>query len=198
MSAEKTNTAVLILAAGGSARFGSPKMLVQWKSKTLLEHVVSTGLEFRANRTVIVAGQYAPEIMKLLENQPVEVVQNPNWEAGIASSLVLGIKILKSYEQVLVLLGDQPFVSGTHLNKLLVNLEESGSMAAATQYPDGLGAPCAFHSNIIPKLLELKGDIGAKQILKLPSLSVVSCHPDWDLSDIDTRDAYENLKPRDQ
>jgi molybdenum cofactor cytidylyltransferase len=86
------NTAIIILAAGSSSRFGNIKQLLHFNNKTLLQHVIDEAIESGAENIVVVTGANADEVSKDIKDEKVTVVFNEQWEEGMASGIVAGLK----------------------------------------------------------------------------------------------------------
>ena len=97
------NVAV-ILAAGESRRMGEPKQLLPFAGKTMLQCVIDA---FDVDEALVVLGCRADEIEKRIHG--ARVVHNPNYKAGMFTSVQAGLRALPSGTK-LVLLGlcDQP------------------------------------------------------------------------------------------
>ncbi len=101
----------IILAAGDSSRFGSPKQLLPWRETTVLNSVVKTAIEVRLLPVVVVLGANADLIRPGLPEGCV-VVTNAEWSEGQSSSIRIGLSQLpQEIDGVLILLGDQPQVN---------------------------------------------------------------------------------------
>ena len=87
------HTDIVILAAGGSSRLGRPKQLLAWQGKNLLQHAVQTALEI-TTQPVVVTGAHADQLVAAVDASQVQVVFNPEWEQGIASSIRCGLQAL--------------------------------------------------------------------------------------------------------
>jgi molybdenum cofactor cytidylyltransferase len=156
------SVAAVILAAGAGRRMGGPKALLVVDGETLLRRVVRTALAAGCAPVVAVVGPWDPE----LEDLDVLVVPNPEADEGMASSIRAGLAALpEGVEAMLLLAVDQPAVDADLLRGLLDLFRTSGGRPAACAYADSLGIPAVFPSCLLPDLLELRGDRGAKAIL---------------------------------
>ena len=174
--------AAIVLAAGASRRFGSPKQLHVFEGKPLVLRAVETALEIA--ETTVVLGSNAESIAPVLEGLPVEVVVAEDWEEGMAASLRAGIRSAEASgaDAALILLCDQPRVTAQHLQALIDAFEPGGIVAS--DYSDALGPPCVFDSVHFPRLLALSGDSGARKLLSRETCRSVA-FPDG-LYDIDS------------
>jgi molybdenum cofactor cytidylyltransferase len=194
------NIAIVILAAGQSARLGSPKQLLSYNNKTLLENAVDTALETECASIFVVLGANNELLRKELKTKPVIVLENADWEEGMASSIRCGLKYITGTilrpDSIIFMVCDQPFVSSGLLLELLNKKNETRMPIVASDYGNKLGTPALFHRSMFETLLELKGDTGARKILvdNVDKVATVS-FPDG-ITDIDTKEDYDELKTK--
>src|SRR6201993_4226166 len=81
----------IVLAAGASTRFGSPKQLVRIAGRPLLHTVVTRAAEVTGHALIVVLGAGAAELPPLLKHSPGSVVVNRQWREGLASSIRAGV-----------------------------------------------------------------------------------------------------------
>ncbi|WP_290792008.1 nucleotidyltransferase family protein [Flavihumibacter sp. UBA7668] len=190
--------AILLLAAGSSSRMGKPKQLLPHKGRTLLWHAANAAKMAELGEVLIVTGELDVHIRMNLADLNISFVLNPNWAEGMASSIVTGMNYLTNLQPVpdavLIMVGDQPAVNEGLLKKLWLNWQESGKAIAASSYAQQVGTPAVFAQSLFSELLLLKGDTGAKKLIKKyqDQVSLVP-FPDG-LLDIDTPQDYEQLK----
>ena len=189
--------AVIILAAGRSARLGSPKQLLSYRGKTLLQHTIDTALESQASPILVVLGSGKDAIKKELEQKQVFILENSSWESGMASSISCGITNLQELapesEAVILMVCDQPFVDAKLLNNLITKHKDTRQSIVASSYANTLGTPALFHQSLFSELLVLEGESGAKSLIKKYSLQTGFVSFDQGSIDIDTRENYRNL-----
>ncbi len=189
---------IVLLAAGGSVRMGRPKQLLPFKGKTLLWHAASEAIAANLGTVVVVTGEMDPLIRESLAGLQVSYAYNPDWQKGIASSIVTGIRAALTPppgpEAVLLMVADQPAVTEGLLKKIWLNWKESGKPIAASVYDNQAGTPALFAESLFQELLQLEGDTGAKRILKKYQEELCLLDfPEGGL-DIDTPNDYELLK----
>jgi len=191
------NTGIIILAAGSASRFGSTKQLLHFKGKTLLKHTVEEAVEAGAQPVVVVTGANADEVSKEIRNEKVEIVFNKNWEQGMASGIVIGLKnaitLNRELEKVIITVCDQPFVSSSLFQQLFQRQNESAKHLVASAYADTIGTPALFTIKYFDALKGLTGDQGAKGLLKKYSEDLATVDFPDGYIDIDTQEDYENL-----
>ena len=184
----------IVLAAGASSRMpGSQKLLLDIDGTPMVRHVLEASSEGGCHQTVVV---YAEDDVKRAVNGRAELVFNPKASTGMASSLQVGLKALRpEIEGAMVLLGDQPLIGSRTVAALLRAWRREGSRpaVAVAHETDGWAPPVVLARDLWGELLALKGDAGARQVLKgRPELlDVVPApgHPD----DIDTPDDYAKI-----
>jgi molybdenum cofactor cytidylyltransferase len=189
--------ATIVLAAGKSSRLGTPKQLLDYQGKSLLELTVEKALATKLGPVVVVVGANGELVKNQLEQFPVTIVVNEAWEEGMASSIRAGInEVLGRWEEtdgLMILVCDQPLLETTHLHQLLKVQHQVGASAVASSYQDRLGTPALFHFSLFEELKNLKGDAGARKILGNPELNIASVPFEDGAFDIDTKEDYERL-----
>ena len=192
--------AALILAAGGSRRLGRPKQLEPWGSTTLLSHIIDLVETFPVDETWVVVGAELDRVVNEIGARPVGIVQNPDWESGLASSLRVGLDALTRLSKadgVLVFLGDQPAVRADVVTALIEKHKRSTAMAIVPKYRYSRGNPVLIDRRLWPRLMSLEGDEGAQRLLQAHSEWVEEVWFDsLPPRDIDTQADVEELRPR--
>jgi molybdenum cofactor cytidylyltransferase len=154
----------LVLAAGGSKRFGAPKQLLPYGSNTLLGHVLDTARACRFDQLVCVIGGSAGEVRERVDLTGAEIVENREFGEGCSSSIAAALSNVDPRADVLILLlGDQPGVMKETVNTLAQG--RGTSPFAACAYADGRGHPLAFSRATFRHLQALHGDKGVWKLL---------------------------------
>jgi molybdenum cofactor cytidylyltransferase len=158
------SVAAVVLAAGASTRLGQPKQSVRLgaerDSETLLE------------RTVRIAhsADLEPVFVVLSSNHSImldtraRILVNQAAAEGMASSIRTGVAaaVPAELEGIIILACDQPAVTEEHLRALA----GSGDETVASAYAGRKGVPAYFPRSAFPGLMELHGDIGAREMLR--------------------------------
>jgi molybdenum cofactor cytidylyltransferase len=152
-----------ILAAGASTRFGSPKQLARVGGQSLLARAAAMATQFDG-RAVIVLGANAEALRGEVEG--VEVVVNQRWAEGMSTSIHAAIHALGACEAVILALADQPAVTIGDLEALVAAYRTSHAAVVAAEYADTVGAPALFDRSRFDALLALRGDAGARALLR--------------------------------
>ncbi len=152
---------VIILAAGASTRFGSPKQLSPWQGTTLLRYVVQEALAVREDVRVAL-GANREAVAVSLAGLACRCVEVEAWRRGLGASIKAGLAVAPAAGGVLVTLGDLPRVDRHHFTRLLA---EEGELVAAAF--DGIvGAPAVFRGPFVDALRQLDDAVGARRILE--------------------------------
>jgi molybdenum cofactor cytidylyltransferase len=185
----------IVLAAGSSSRFGSPKQLLPWRGTTLLNSVVNTAIETGLAPIVVVLGANADLIEPGLPQDCV-VVKNEAWSEGQSSSIRTGLAQLSDeLDGVLILLGDQPQVNPNFCDSIVQRGLQT--VKITTPYVNGRRAnPVFFPKHTLKRLREVTGDQGGRAIFSEFQVEFLPWLDDWIGMDIDTPEDYEKLKVR--
>jgi molybdenum cofactor cytidylyltransferase len=191
------NIGVILLGAGASSRLGTPKQLMLYDGQTLLQHSLQVAGSSIAHPVVVVLGAHADTIKRDIDSGDAHIVVNATWQEGMASSIRYGINALVRInpfaEGAVLMVCDQPFVTASLLNDLITARQLSGNPIITCSYAGTFGPPTLFHKSIFPELLQLKGDVGARSILRQHANEVeVISFPEGSL-DIDTKEDYQKL-----
>ncbi len=189
--------AIIILAAGKSNRMGSPKQILQYKGKGLLQNTMDVALGTNIDPVIVITGANASIIEAELLTYLVKKVFNEKWENGMASSIKCGLafaeQIVPDLDGVLLMVCDQPFVDEDLIKNLIKKQKESGTAITACSYEEVTGIPAIFHKSIFPEMKMLEGDNGAKNIIRNNKDKLVTFPFKLGKIDIDTKLDYENL-----
>lgn len=162
-------TAVAILAAGGSSRLGQPKQLVRWRGTSLLQHAVDTATAV-APRVLLTLGADADALWRTLRAPPsLERIEVPDHHEGMSASLraaATRVQTDPAAQRLLVMLVDQYAVDDAWLRGLLALADAHPRRMIASRY-DGLrGVPAVFPRGAFSALAALRGDRGARALLR--------------------------------
>lgn len=166
--------AVLVLAAGGSRRLGEPKQLLRRDGETLVARAVRLAAGTDPVRLVVVVGAHRAQIEAALEGTRAEVLDNPAWATGLASSLDVAAEALAQHDGATLVLGcDQPALEAAHLSQLLALAASATSGCAATLHDGQPGIPAVVTSRVLALARGRTGDRGLGVVLgALPPGSV--------------------------
>lgn len=161
----------IVLAAGASRRYGSPKQLARFRGETLILRSARLAYEAGAGTVCVVMGYRATLIQRALQagsarQGETTVVRNPRWRDGMGRSLACGIRALPTRTRaVLVCLADQPLLEGEDLKRLVLSWRDNPNAVVASGYEAKLGVPAIFPRSKFGQLRALSGDRGAQDLL---------------------------------
>ena len=190
----------VILAAGASRRFGSPKQLARYRGETLVARSVRLAHQAGAEGVWVVLGYCADPIRRALREggaTPVgtRTVRNPRWRDGMGRSLACGVRALNGRARaVLVCLADQPLLEAEDLAALVLAWRASPRSIVASRYAGKLGVPAIFPRCHFGGLKCLSGDRGA-QVLLASSSDVLSVPIPLAAVDVDESRDLSSLPP---
>jgi molybdenum cofactor cytidylyltransferase len=177
---------VVLLAAGASRRFGSPKQLARIGGQTLLRRMARIALAGRPAGCVVVLGARAERLRRELAGLDVRVVVNSRWRAGLSRSLAAGVAALPpDARAALVLLADQAAIGPADLELLRACWRRAPRRIVAACTEGKFGPPAILPRAVFPALRRLRGDAGARDMLRDPRRGVVGIELPGAALDID-------------
>ncbi|MFZ0535108.1 MAG: selenium cofactor biosynthesis protein YqeC [Anaerolineales bacterium] len=184
----------VILAAGGSSRLGEPKQLLLWKGQPLIRHVAIAALKAGLTPVVVVVGSSAEEVQSSINDLPLRIVINSEWDTGLSSSIKRGIAPLpKEIGGAVFLQADQPQIPPLLIKSLVEAHQTTLSPIVAPQIDGQRGNPVLFDSSTFSKLLSLEGDLGGRDLFGRLPVHWVTWHDPNLLLDIDTPKDYQKF-----
>lgn len=190
--------AALILAAGQAKRMGSLKQLLPFGEGTLLTNAIRQAHSAGFERIAVVVGAEAARVAESIAREPVEVIENPDWELGMGSSIRAGVKRIRQWrplpDVIAILLADQPLIEARHLLAMRELQAQTNARIVAAQYGSGYGVPALFASDLFAKLESLPPDAGARALLRGGEFPVIEYPLPEAATDIDTPGDLAALK----
>ncbi len=197
-----SGVAGILLAAGQSTRFGSPKQLVCFRTKPLLFWSLDASLASELTKVYLVLGHFAARIrMHLkpyLDNPRLEIVENPDFKQGMGSSLARGIRFAgKNWRAYMIMLADQPLVTPALINAMLTAMENNSKSIVIPTCRQIRGNPVLFANKWYSALSGLNADFGGRYLVArnpkdVLEFEVESEHYFWD---IDCPQDLQRLNP---
>lgn len=190
-----TKLGAALLAAGVGSRFGGNKLLADYGGQPMVCRALSALCAIPAARRVAVASD--ERVIALAREYGLQPVVNDAPQLGQARSVALAVSSLSDMDAVLLMLGDQPRVSGESLSRLVAAFEQSGKGLACLSDETHAGNPAVFSRRYFDQLAALEGDRGAKGILRQnqDDLVIVPCVYPYELADADTPQALAAMQP---
>ncbi len=188
------NIAGVILAAGAASRFGSPKQLLDFHGQPFVRQVALNALKSGLSPIVVVVGAQAEPVKQAVEDLPVLIIENKNWQSGQASSIVAGVQALPHQTGAAIfLLADQPQIPVQLLRALIARHSLDLPPVLAPFVIDRRANPVLFDKVTFVDLITLQGDKGGRELFGKFSPWYLPWHDDLIMMDVDTPADYERL-----
>ncbi len=184
----------IILAAGKSVRMGKCKQLLILNGQTIIEHVIENISASKVDEIIVVLGFKADIIKEKIKRYHVKAIVNDRYELGMSTSLKAGLRILnKKTEAALFILGDQPYVEASTINKLILNYEKKKPLIAVPVHKGRRGNPVLIDRTLFDEIKKISGDTGARTLIKKHKTNVLDVEVETPniFIDIDTEDEFE-------
>jgi molybdenum cofactor cytidylyltransferase len=191
--------AAIVLAAGRSTRMGGPnKLLAEVGGKPLARIAAEQALASRARPVVVVTGHQRELVERALAGLPVQIVHNPDFAGGLATSLKRGIASLPAdADGAVICLGDMPQVSASLIDHLIAAYDpEKGALIVVPTVAGKRGNPVLWSRRFFADLTALEGDVGARHLIGRYPEALVEMPVSGDavFADIDTPEALRALR----
>jgi molybdenum cofactor cytidylyltransferase len=189
----------VVLAAGGSARLGRPKQLLELDGEPIIRIVVRNAVESQLGEVVLVTGAQAEEVAAAAGDQGHRTVFNTDFAAGQSTSLRVGLEAVSpDSDAVMFLLGDQPEVGPRVIDVLIDAFRRTGASIVQPVYGSTPANPVLFARLLFPQLSRLTGDVGARSIVRSRGADVmrVQVSDGPPPGDVDTEEDYRALIAR--
>jgi molybdenum cofactor cytidylyltransferase len=210
----------IILAGGGSSRFGQPKPLLDWHGKHFVHAVAETALAAGLSPVVIVTGAKAEQVETAVIDLPVIIVRNEDWQSGQSSSIRTGLAYLApphpasghpplpspgrrrkgrdgegmgEVGAAIFLLADQPQITPTVIRALIEEHTRTLAPIVAPLVGGQRANPVLFDRVTFPDLIALSGDVGGRAIFSQYPVNYLIWYDESLLSDVDTPEGYKKL-----
>ena len=196
----------ILLAAGQSLRMkGENKLTKEINGVPLIKYAVKNILGSTVDELIIVLGHEKEILEKIIEdNKKIKFVYNSNFASGVASSIKIGVEnISKRSEAFFICLGDMPNVNQNIYNKLIKSRNNYNKKFSTKYkkeiiiptYEEQYGNPVLFSKFMKEKIMKVKGDNGAKEIIQLNKDKILNIpfNQDGILLDFDTEDNFKTL-----
>jgi molybdenum cofactor cytidylyltransferase len=187
----------IILAAGKSSRMGRTKALLSIGGDTFLSRVARTLRAGGAEDVLVVVGANAEAVRAAAVQIPVRVVENPDYEQGQLSSLVVALRAIDrpGVTAAMVTLIDVPLVAPSTVRTLLQEYRGGSSLIVRPASRGRHGHPVIFDRALFEELQQADPKEGAKAVVRRYSAEQlnVDIEDEGAFTDIDTPEDYERL-----
>ena len=177
----------ILLAAGTSRRFGSPKLLQALADGTPMALACARALMGSVDRVIAVIRPEDEALAQLFTDHDIAVLPCPEAPEGMGYSIACGVQASAEADAWIIALADMPFIRKSTILGV-ADLLRDGAMLAAPLYAGRWGHPVGFSRSLGIALSGLKGDEGGQSIVAhhLDGLRLCPCSDPGIHWDIDT------------
>ncbi len=160
----------ILLAAGGSARMGLPKQLLEFEGNTLMRRAAESLAATDCDPKVVVLGAEAERCQAELGDLDLNIFINRDWEHGMSSSIKAGLRCLLDVEPaasaVIITLCDLPLVTAEVIERFIAEYRSVRPNVIAAEYNGVCGVPALFSCDMFDEIFRLEGDKGARDLIR--------------------------------
>ena len=159
----------ILLAAGQSKRIGHENKLIKiYKKKPLINHSLNILHKSKVDKVIIVLGYQHEKLKKIIKKNRKNIfILNKDYRKGMASSIKVGLKkVLKKDKGFIIVQSDMPFIKTSDINKIYSLIKIKKFLVCALKFKNKIGNPIGFDISLIKKFKNIKGEFGAKFMVK--------------------------------
>jgi len=172
---------------------GKPKLLLPFSESTIIGTVVNNTIQSKADKTLVVLGSDEDKVREKIDDLPVKITVNTNFREGMLSSIQWGFESLpENTRAVLVVLGDQPSISSSVINKIIDGYNQTEKGIVLPVYNKKRGHPVLIDMKYRDEVKQLSSDIGMHELIHNHAEDVLEVEVGTQriLNDIDTVEDY--------
>ena len=159
----------ILLAAGQSKRLKSENKLTKlYKKKPLINYSLKKLYKSKINKIIIVLGHQHKEVKKIIQKNKKNIfIYNKNYKKGMASSIKVGLKkVSRDDKGFIIVQSDMPFIKTSDINKIYNSIKLKKYLVYVLKFKDKIGNPIGFDLSLTKKFKNIKGEFGAKFMVK--------------------------------
>ncbi len=190
----------VILAAGNSTRMGKDnKLLKNIGDAPLIRNTAIEMLKSDLDTCSIVLGYQSDKVAAVIKDLDINLILNPIWEEGQASSLKAAINNLDAtYSDILIMLGDLPGIKSSHINRIIeehLMTNNRKSKITIPSFKGQKGNPIIWGRSFFQDLSNLEGDVGGRALFSEhpAAINILEMDDPWVVTDADTPEDFENF-----
>ena len=184
------NIRAILLAAGSGSRFGGGKLLAQLPDGVPIGIASWRKLSAAVENSIVVVRSEDTPVRDMFRGEGANLVECTDAHAGMSRSLIAGLEASADSDGWIIALGDMPFIEPESILKV-ANAIARGALIAIPSYQGERGHPVGLSSRLLPELLAIRGDEGAREVVRrhADECELIACDDDPGiLRDIDTRE----------
>ena len=159
----------ILLAAGQSKRLKSENKLIKiYKKKPLINHSLNILHKSKVDKVIIVLGYQHEKLKKIIKKNRKNIfILNKDYRKGMASSIKVGLKkVLKKDKGFIIVQSDMPFIKISDINKIYSSIKIKKFLVYVLKFKNKMGNPIGFDISLAKKFNNIKGEFGAKFMVK--------------------------------
>ena len=159
----------ILLAAGQSKRLKSENKLTKlYKKKPLINYSLKKLYKSKINKIIIVLGHQHKEVKKIIKKNKKNIfIYNKNYKKGMASSIKVGLKkVSRDDKGFIIVQSDMPFIKTSDINKIYNSIKLKKYLVYVLKFKEKIGNPIGFDLSLTKKFKNIKGEFGAKFMVK--------------------------------
>lgn len=190
----------IVVAAGAALRMGQTKQLLDIGGSPMLQHVIDVAEASTLDEVVVVLGSHAAQIEARISGQRSHLTVNPDYRRGNVSSLVCGAAAVPRAEAFVLLMGDQPEIRVSAVDRMTSLWRRDRPWGAVTRYRDRIGHPYLLSRDCFDAAARMGGSKVLWEMLAQDASGRVAHAEDDRMApaDINTPDDYRELMLRRQ
>ena len=159
----------ILLAAGQSKRLKDENKLIKiFKNKPLVNYALRALIKSKVNKIIIVLGYQDKQLKKVINKNKKNIfITNKKFKSGMSSSIKTGLKKISIKDKGFIIIqSDMPFIKTSDINKIYNSIFKKKHLVHALKFKNKVGNPIGFDTSILSKFRKIKGDTGAKFMVK--------------------------------
>lgn len=187
----------LLLAAGKSTRFGRQKLIARLPEGQTVAEASVAALRGSVDNITAVVNPDDWEVIKLFQKSAISMINCPQSDLGMGHSIACGVEQSQQADAWVIALADMPFIQPSTI-KSVVEALKKGALIAVPINKGRRGHPVGFSRQLRSELLQLQGDVGARELLMRYQSEVVEkdCQDQGIFIDIDTPEDLEKTREK--
>jgi molybdenum cofactor cytidylyltransferase len=197
-------TFAIVPAAGRSVRMGTGKLLLPWRGRPLIDHLLDAWRSSRVGRVVVVARADDDALLAHLRGHDVDLVVPATAPPEMKDSVCAALDHIrdryrpKPLDVWLLAPADLPQLSSRVIDQVLAAAATGGGAIIVPRSGERRGHPVAFPWSLHEAVLTLGPDQGVNSLLdeRFPTLYIETAEPAGG-DDIDRPDDFQRLQTLD-